>query len=249
MHLHVPALHFARIVDEVATTDDLATALTDLAHDLGFAHFALSHHGDLALDRCSAIRLHNYPSRWADYYDGEALGRTDPVHRASQVTAIGFRWDAIPAMIALTASDRAMLARGRREGIGHGFTVPAHVPGEACGSCTFANPHGRWIEDAALPAAQLAGSFAFEAARRLWTDRGRQPPTAPRLTDRQRDCLELAARGKGDWEIGRILGISEETATCHIRQACERYGVNKRTSLVVRALFDGTLTFTEIFRR
>jgi len=57
------------------------------------------------------------------------------------------------------------------------------------------------------------------------------------------------ARGKGDWEIGRILGVSEETVARHVKQACARYGVNKRTLLAIRTLFDGTLTFSDIFRR
>jgi LuxR family quorum-sensing system transcriptional regulator CciR len=127
--------------------------------------------------------------------------------------------------------------------------VPAHVPGEARGSCSFASEADRPIEDAMLPVAQLAGAFAFEAARRLWSGRGQRDVQAPQLTDRQRDCVLWVARGKGDWEISRILGVSEETVARHIKQACERYGVNKRTLLAIRTLFDGTLSFTDLFRR
>jgi LuxR family quorum-sensing system transcriptional regulator CciR len=63
----------------------------------------------------------------------------------------------------------------------------------------------------------------------------------PALTARQIECIDLVARGKTDWEIGQILGISEETVASHVRQACERYGVNKRTSLVFLALVDGVI--------
>ena len=100
-----------------------------------------------------------------------------------------------------------------------------------------------------LPIAQLAGAFAFEAARRLWSGRGKRDEQTPQLTDRQRDCVLWVARGKGDWEIARILGVSEETVARHIKQACERYGVNKRTLLAIRTLFDGTLSFSDLFRR
>ena len=100
-----------------------------------------------------------------------------------------------------------------------------------------------------MPLAQLVGVFAFEAARRLWSVRRLDPGTAPTLTDRQRDCALWAARGKSDWETSRILGVSEETVARHIRDGCARYGVNKRTSLAIRTLFDGTLTFTDIFGR
>ena len=70
----------------------------------------------------------------------------------------------------------------------------------------------------------------------------------PTLTDRQRDCVKGVARGKTDWEISRIMGITEETVRRHIKLARERLGVGKRTLLAVRALFDGSLTFTDVLK-
>lgn len=239
-------MHFRDIVEAADNSDDLAAAMQAIARELGFRYFALTHHVDVVAANGAAIRLHNYPARWADYYDREALGVSDPVHRASHVTSIGFRWSAMANMIPLTAEDRRILALGHEGGIGDGFTVPSHVPGESRGSCSFANEAGVAVQPEMLPLAQLAGAFAFEAARRLWLSRGYRPDDQPALTDRQRDCLLWAARGKGDWEISRILGISEETVARHIRQGCERYDVTKRTLLAIRALFDGTLTFTDI---
>ncbi|MDC7810937.1 LuxR family transcriptional regulator [Sphingomonas koreensis] len=248
--MHAMATRFMHVVEAVGNPDDLAAAMAAMAGELGFQYFALTHHVDIVAASGSAIRLHNYPAQWADYYDGNALGVVDPVHRASHVTSVGFCWSRMPLMIPLTAADHRMLALGRDQGIGDGFTVPAHVPGEARGSCSFANETGRPMPDTMLPLAQLAGNFAFEAARRLWSGRGHLPQPQPHvLTDRQRDCLLWVARGKGDWEIAIILGISKETVALHIRNACERYGVNKRTLLVIRALFDGTLSFTDLFRR
>lgn len=249
MQLHAMALQFARIVEAAADADELGEALRAITEALGFQYFALTHHVDVLEMGDSAIRLHNYPAQWADYYDAQALGLSDPVHRASHVTSVGFCWSQMPRMIPLTAHDRRILALGREQGIGDGFTVPANVPGEARGSCSFANEEGRLIDTPMLPVAQLAGAFGFEAARRLWSGRGDLDTDAPQLTDRQRDCVLWVARGKGDWEIGRILGVSEETVARHIKQACARYGVSKRTLLTIRTLFDGTLSFTDIFRR
>jgi LuxR family quorum-sensing system transcriptional regulator CciR len=250
MQLHKVALQFASLAEGAAEADELGKVLLAITLELGFQYFALSHHVDVVALGDGAIRLHNYPPQWADYYDAQALGVSDPVHRASHVTSLGFRWSQMPRMIPLTARDQRILALGREQGIGDGFTVPANVPGEARGSCSFAIEAGRPVPEAMLPLAQLAGAFAFEAARRLWSGRGhRQDADAPRLTDRQRDCVLWVARGKGDWEISRILGVSEETVARHVKQACGRYGVSKRTSLAIRTLFDGTLSFTDIFRR
>ncbi|HMI20857.1 MAG TPA: LuxR family transcriptional regulator [Sphingomonas sp.] len=241
---------FIRLVGAVANADDLADAMSAIAADLGFEYFALAHHIDLTAAGATAIRLHNYPPQWADYYEANGLGVCDPVHRASHKSSVGFRWSRIPSLVRLTPRDRQMLDRGRAEGIGDGFTVPTNVPGESFGSCSFANQEGRSVGEAMLPLAQLAGAFAFEAARRLWHVReDERDAPLPTLTDRQRDCLLWAARGKSDWEIGRILGVSEETVTRHMKLARERYGVEKRTLLAIRALFDGTLSFTDIFKR
>jgi LuxR family quorum-sensing system transcriptional regulator CciR len=248
----IPAvvMQLVSIAQEVETEHDLEAAMVAVTRELGFQYFALSHHVDFAAAPEKATRLHNYPVSWQDYYDRHGLGISDPVHRASHVTSVGFCWSRIPVMISLTPKDHAILSLGREQGIGSGFTVPAHVPGEARGSCSFANDADYPTPANVFPIAQLAGNFAFEAARRLWSRRGHPSDVdMARLTDRQRDCALWVARGKGDWEIARILGVSEETVAQHIRQACERYGVNKRTSLIIRTLFDGTLTFTDIFRR
>ena len=238
-----------RIVEAAKSIDDLMAAMTAVAGTLGFQYFALSHHVDIARAGGRAIRLHNYPARWADYYDSHSLGVSDPVHRASHVTSVGFVWSSIPAMIPLTAEDRKVLALGREQGIGDGYTIPANVPGEARGSCSFANEAGRPMRIELLPFAQLTGAFAFEAARKLVTPRGAFAPSpAPALTDRERDCVMWVARGKTDWEISRILGVTEETVRRHIKLARERLGVGKRTLLAIRALFDGSLTFTDVLK-
>lgn len=249
MGMRSTAQAFVARVSTVSTADDLDDALRAITLDMGFQYFALTHHVDVVGAGGSAIRVHNYPARWAEYYDANTLGVSDPVHRASHMTSIGFRWSHIPQMIPLTPRDRTVLLLGRDQGIGDGFTIPANVPGEARGSCSFANEADRPMAEDMLPLAQLTGAFAFEAARRLWAVRRSGVVPVQPLTDRQRDCALWAARGKSDWETSRILGLSEETVALHIRHGCERYGVNKRTLLLIRALFDGTFTFSDIFGR
>jgi LuxR family quorum-sensing system transcriptional regulator CciR len=238
---------FVRDLRLVESEEQLSSLLESISLELGFAFFALTHHVDIRQAPQPAIRLATYPAEWVDYFDGQRLGPSDPVHRASHLTSVGFAWSEVPAMIPLTRRDRDILDRARLAGIGDGFTIPAHVPGESHGSCSFATRRGEPIEPDALPRAQLVGAFAFEAARRLWKIRAVDKPV-PGLTDRQRDCLLWAARGKSDWEISRILGISQETVIQHLKQARERYGVGKRTLLAVHALFDGTISFLDIVK-
>lgn len=238
---------FFRQFSEITSGAELADLLDGVVRELGFQYWALTHHVDISKNPHQAIRLHNYPGEWVEYYDANRLGLTDPVHRASHVTTLGFAWSKIPQMIALTPLDREILAKGGTNGIGDGFTVPAHVPGESHGSCSFANPRGTALPEEDLPLAQLIGTFAFEAARRLWRVRPTKP-SAP-LTDRQRECLIWVARGKTDWEIAQILGIAHHTVVMHLKHARDRFGGGKRTSLVAQALYDTSISFPDIFKR
>jgi LuxR family quorum-sensing system transcriptional regulator CciR len=237
---------FVQDVRGLGTEAELAEALAEVAGDLGLRYFALTHHVDVRRSN-AAVRIHNYPAGWAEWFDEQSLGSSDPVHRASNVTSVGFHWSSLADMIVLTQQDRKILELARKEGIGDGFTVPAHVPGEAHGSCSFACEAGERLAEDSLPLLQLVGAFAFEAARRM--RRMRVSPGPVQLTDRQRECVIWAARGKSDWEIAKVLGLSEATVGEHLRHAYERYGVGKRTLVAVHALFDGTIGFLDILRR
>ena len=65
---------FLRDLAEIATEEDLAEALAEVSREMGFTYFALSHHGDIRRSPQPAIRLHNYPDDWADYYYDNRLG-------------------------------------------------------------------------------------------------------------------------------------------------------------------------------
>ena len=66
------------------------------------------------------------------------------------------------------------------------------------------------------------------------------------LTARQLECVRLVGRGKTDWEISQLLGITEGTVTSHINEARRRYGVSRRAELPVHALFRGDLEFSDL---
>src|SRR4051794_14438136 len=66
------------------------------------------------------------------------------------------------------------------------------------------------------------------------------------LTTRQLECVRLVGRGKTDWEISQMLGITEGTVTSHINEARRRNAVTRRAELPVQALFRGDLEFSDL---
>ncbi|MEL6287369.1 MAG: helix-turn-helix domain-containing protein [Pseudomonadota bacterium] len=59
------------------------------------------------------------------------------------------------------------------------------------------------------------------------------------LTPREIDCVQWAAAGKSDWEIGAILNISRKTANYHIENAKRRLGVASRIQAILDAVHLG----------
>lgn len=228
------------------SADDLHQALLRSAREMGFDHFALSLEIGSGGDAGTSVLIHNYPSSWADVYVGFNLGASDPIRRAAERRLFGFRWNEVSTLIPVSDLEQAMFDTGRRHGIADGFTVPRHLPGEVTASCSFVTGPRSGLPESMLLVAELIGAFAIAGARRIagWA----VPPVRPRLTDRQRDCVLWAARGKSDWEISRILEISHDTVATHLKEARERYDAHKRSSLILCALFDGLISFADIFR-
>ncbi len=69
---------------------------------------------------------------------------------------------------------------------------------------------------------------------------GAHPPAAGspmgRLTPREREVLRLMAQGRGNKEIGALLGISVGTAKTHVRHIFRKLQVSDRTGAVLTAL-------------
>ncbi|ATY32986.1 LuxR family transcriptional regulator [Sphingomonas psychrotolerans] len=233
-----------REIQASGSEDHLTAILRDLTHCLGFDYFALTQHSTGPTGE--AVRLHSYPADWVEHYDQYALAGADPIRRASRLGCHAFYWSELSNMMCLTDDENETLRLGRAAGLIDGVTIPANVPGEPAGSCSFAKSNGATIDHGRLAELQLLGLFAFDRARRLGTGQVERAGGPRHLTDRQRDCVLWVARGKTDWEIGKILGVCEETVAQHLKQARERFEVSKRTSLVVEAILRGEISPGEI---
>ena len=240
------AEEFASELVNVQSDEELDEALKQVSRRLGFDHFALSL--ELRSGSCEApgLLLHDYPDEWAKVYVGFDLAGQDPVRRACDKSFVGFAWGSLGELIPLTRGDRQMLAVGRECGIGDGYTVPRHLPGLARGTCTFAVCPDRDLPHSRFSVAEMVGTLALSCALGLGS--AQSDESVPVLSDRQRECLLWIARGKTSAETAMILGIATETVIQHLKMARERYQVHCKQSLIVSALFDGLIGFSDIIR-
>lgn len=245
-----PGHRHSRLVDRFEdearccqTDEDLRRLLGESARELGFRYFALLHHASLRAGAPALIRLDNYPPEWCREMIDRGFAADDPVHHASIRTNIGFAWEEIGELLPPNRRHRAIFERSARFGLGDGFTVPANVPGEPSGSCSFVVRRGRKLPRHRLMCAESIGAHAFRAARRIH----HYPASIrhPHLSRRELECLKLVAAGKTDWEVAAILGLSVETTRQYIKHARAAYDVVTRTQLVVHGLRDTLISFDD----
>lgn len=243
------AREFAARVPLTSDRQALTTLLDDCTRAMGFHHFALINHVDLSKGCGGTIHLDTYPAVWSEHFVRDRLFLEDPVLHASLRTHMGFAWADISQLLVPTHDHRLIFERAGKEGIGDGFTVPANIPGEVHGSCSFATRRGSRFPERALGAAHLVGAFAYQAARRLHRPVQTGSTDLPKLTPRQRECVVLAGRGKSDWVIGQLLGIKKDSVTKYLAAARDRYEVATRMQIVTAALYYGEISFLEIVSR
>jgi DNA-binding CsgD family transcriptional regulator len=88
----------------------------------------------------------------------------------------------------------------------------------------------------------LFGTFFHEIFMKSIVEQG-VPPSfqgAP-LSARERDCLDLAARGQTTQDMARVLGISERTVQFHFDGIRSKLGAANRQEAVAKAISAGLI--------
>lgn len=239
---------FVDIAKRTFTLPILKQHMMDAVKEIGFAHFSMTHHVDLqATGAANNVALTNYPDDFVENYLTTRMYRSDPVVAASCHTATGFKWSEMGRLIRFRKDQLRIFELSRRTGLGEGYAVPVHLPGEANGACVFATQAGHDIPAQNEFMAQLIGRYAFDAARMIIRRRDHLPKPGgePKLTTRQIDCVLLVAKGHSNHEIAEKLSIRTTTVTDYLDEARRRYNARNRTQLAMRAVFDGTFSLSD----
>lgn len=179
----------------------------------------------------------NWPPEWMAIYTAEVLA-ADPLICQARRRFAPFTWGELQAEGGLAPEMMAAFETGRQAGWSDGFAVPIHGPAGYVALVSFAGrdttltEHDRALLRAVAHAAHDHGRalLAADAAT-----------AQARLTARERQVMEWVASGKSDWEVGRILGISESTAHFHVERVKRKLDVGSRADAVGVLLLEGEL--------
>jgi len=208
----------------------------------GFTNFAITDMPPPNLKLDAHIILNGWSKPWFAHYMSQNLYPVDPVAKRLRESANPFFWHDVELMEEGSASARRVMNEASEFGLKRGFSVPIHGANgsQACvtmgGERICVPPHGR-------EAIHLMAIYAHSHASALRTEwqKHRLPAPPPILTKREREVLRWVATGKSDWEIGEILGISEDTAFAHVRNSTRKLRAMTRTHAVALALLAGEI--------
>lgn len=237
---------FADCATAISSLTDLRLLMEETAHAFGADYFLMIHHADFSDGGRGLVRVGNYPEEFVRISRQNGRPLDDPIMEACRKTLTGFFWNEVGAIVHLTERHRQRVEAVERTGLSDGFVVPTNVLGEHPGSCHFATQVGRTLPRENSTALQTIGIYGFEAARRLVQSDRAPPRQTAALSDRQRECIILSAKGKSDTVIGQLLGLSPKTVNAYLESAKKRYGVATRSQLIVRALYASEITFLDL---
>lgn len=242
MHPFDIAQGFIEICMQDRSVDVLGPAFTRAIQSLGFRHFACCSHVDPLHPPAGAVVLFDYPQEWVEMYSERNLDLVDPIFAYADHKARPFLWNDPAFLNSLSPEQEVILQDAQSVGLKQGYTIPIHAPCSLPASCTLI-PDSTSLDHMNFWAVHIMSSYFHDIARGAVGQEKRLT-----LSPRERQCLELAAQGKSDWAIGRILGIGERTVHKHIEGAKRRFGVSSRAQAVVQALFNHSISYGDILQ-
>jgi len=231
---------------ERCATDGLTVGFQESMEALGFRYFACCSHVDPLNPPPQAIMVHNYPAAWVQHFSAEKLYAIDPVLQRAERDPMPFFWDTALHPPSITAAQHKILTDATDFGIAHGFTIPIHLswlPGSLRASCSMV-PEATVVRKLNYLMIETMATAMYAALSRARLPR--REASAIELSRRERQCLSLAAQGKDDWAIGKLLGLSPTTVHSYIKRLMHRLGVGTRVQAIVWALEAGQIAFGDV---
>lgn len=220
----------------LSTSGDFLKEVVGFTRHLGFDTVTASTVIDHVCGEPEFITLDNAPAAYRDSYEDPAKGRRDPVMQHCKRSSLPIVWSQDTYTSALEGEKwEEQACFGYRTGI----AIALHLP-RGLHFCIGVDRDGPLPTDTAEVTRMTAdlhlfAVFAHETAFRVMLPR---PPQSemPSLTPRELEGLRWTMEGKTAWELGRILGISEQTAVKHVNSAAHKLGCVSKHQAVLKAL-------------
>ncbi|GKS65385.1 hypothetical protein YTPLAS72_26890 [Nitrospira sp.] len=181
----------------------------------------------------------SYPDEWLYMYWKNGFADVDPVFKSALKSPGTQHWQETYQNMS-SEKEREFIATAHQFGLRDGITTGS--VDEACGVATFCSFASEESLDAKrlVPLVEYLGYYIHMALLKA------TPKAAPQtdrcvkeLSSREVTILNWMKNGKTNWEIGKILGVSERTVRFHIESIFSKLQVTSRSQAVATAIEHG----------
>lgn len=181
----------------------------------------------------------SYPDEWLYRYWKNGFADVDPVFRSALKSPGTQHWREIYQHLS-SEKEQEFIAAARQFGLYDGITTGS--VDQACGVATFCSFASEEALDGKrlVPLIEYLGYYLHMALLRSTPkSASRTDRCVKELTSREVTILNWMKNGKTNWEIGKILGVSERTVRFHIESIFSKLEVTSRSQAVATAIEHG----------
>ncbi len=227
---------FLLMIEACNTLADLSKALSTLRHLYSIDH-AVFHVVKTAVEpNDHPLILTTYPQEWVDTYTSKGYFSIDPVVAAGRGGFLPFDWSSLDWSSRRSAD---FLREADCFGVGrHGVTVTVRGPffEKSLFTITSTSDHATWmkIRHRAIQDFQVIGHHLHQQVMQL--SGLRKNGLVMRLTPREKQCLELLARGRLPKQIANDLDISERTVRLYLTSCRSKLGTRTTGETIAKGI-------------
>ncbi len=227
-------------VDRLQSMSDpglIQEAFASALAELGITNFALLEFSPDPNAFGKSVINERMPDEWKERYFAQHYVEHDPVISEVMTNVEPFLWSEALEKARPDKTQRQIFHEASEFHMNEGMCIPIYGPRRYMAYVSLAGAH----LDLAPGSRAALHVMALYTHNRLMKLLQADAPPAPKLTQREAECLRWVARGKSDWEIGEILAISERTAHWYIENAKRKLGVATRLQAVINAVTTGLI--------
>ncbi len=219
------------------TKDEFEAEVVRFARRLGFEMVTAMVVVDSACGDSEFINVGYAPPTYREIHEEIGGGRRDPVMQHCKAKSIPIVWN---QSTYLGAGEGERWEHQAQFGYRCGISMAMHLPKGLHFSFGVDRPDP--LPDCPTEVSRMAADLqlfaahAQEAAMRILLPATIEEGELPALTTRELECLRWTMEGKTAWEVGRILGIAEQTTVRHLCSATRKLGCVNKHQAVLKAL-------------